>query len=212
MSSHLSIFLVGPMGAGKTTIGRRLAELRGLDFVDSDHEIEQRTGVDIPYIFEKEGESGFRRREKLIIADLTTRPHVVLATGGGAILDPDNRQALGSRGLVVYLHASVEQQLARTERADNRPLLQQASDRRVVLEQLFRTRDPLYREIADVIVETDHRSTKSVIREIEIALNRGIRVTDVVGDLDLETVNGPIVVQKVQATSVDASTVNGRVW
>ena len=172
MASHPNIFLVGPMGAGKTTIGRRLAELRGLEFVDSDHEIEQRTGVDIPYIFEKEGESGFRRREKQVIADLTMRPHVVLATGGGAILDPDNRHALASRGVVVYLHAGIEQQLARTERADNRPLLKQAVDRRMVLEQLFQIRDPLYREIADVVIATDHRSTKSVVREIETELDR----------------------------------------
>lgn len=171
MASHPNIFLVGPMGAGKTTIGRRLAELRGLEFVDSDHEIEQRTGVDIPYIFEKEGEGGFRKREKQVIADLTARMHIVLATGGGAILDADNRHVLGSRGLVVYLHASVDQQLARTERADNRPLLKQATDRRAILEKLFETRDPLYREIADIIVATDHRSTKSVIREIESGLD-----------------------------------------
>ncbi|MEQ1440523.1 shikimate kinase AroK [Fontimonas sp. SYSU GA230001] len=173
MSTHPNIFLVGPMGAGKTTIGRRLAELRGLEFVDSDHEIEQRTGVDIPFIFEKEGEAGFRRREKQVIADLTMRSGIVLATGGGAILDPDNRQALAARGVVVYLQASVDQQLLRTARADNRPLLQQASDRRATLEQLFRIRDPLYREIADIVVATDHRSTKSVVREIEDALDQG---------------------------------------
>lgn len=160
------------MGAGKTTIGRRLAELRGLEFVDSDHEIEQRTGVDIPYIFEKEGENGFRKREKQVIADLTTRSHIVLATGGGAVLDPENRHALGSRGVVVYLHASIDQQLARTERADNRPLLKQTADRRAVLEQLFHTREPLYREIADIVIVTDHRSTKSVVREIETELDR----------------------------------------
>lgn len=172
MASHPNIFLVGPMGAGKTTIGRRLAELRGLEFIDSDHEVEQRTGVDIPYIFEKEGENGFRKREKQVIADLTARAHIVLATGGGAILDTDNRHALASRGVVVYLHASIDQQLARTGRADNRPLLQQAADRRAVLEQLFRTRDPLYREVADIVVATDHLSTKSVVREIEAALER----------------------------------------
>lgn len=172
MAVHPNIYLVGPMGAGKTTIGRRLAAARGMDFVDSDHEIEARTGVDIPYIFEKEGEAGFRRREKQIIKELSARQNIVLATGGGAILDPDNRRVLAARGTVIYLHASVAQQLVRTARASNRPLLQQATDRRAVLEQLLRIRDPLYREIADLVVETDHRSARAVIREIEAFLDR----------------------------------------
>lgn len=167
MATGSNIFLIGPMGAGKTTIGRRLAELRALEFVDSDHEIEARTGVDIPYIFEKEGEAGFRKREKQAIAELTMRSGIVLATGGGAILDPDNRQCLAARGYVVYLHASVEQQLARTARADNRPLLQASSDRRETLTRLFAIRDPLYREIADLILITDHRHAKTLIHDIE---------------------------------------------
>jgi shikimate kinase len=170
MAMGSNIFLIGPMGAGKTTIGRRLAELRGLEFVDSDHEIEARTGVDIPYIFEKEGEAGFRKREKQVIADLTTRSGIVLATGGGAILDPDNRQSLSARGYVVYLHASVEQQLARTARAENRPLLQASTDRRETLTQLFATRDPLYREIADLVLVTDHRNAKTLVHDIERGL------------------------------------------
>lgn len=172
MAGHQNIYLVGPMGAGKTTIGRRLADARGLEFVDSDHEIEARTGVDIPFIFEKEGEAGFRRREKQVIEVLTARSNIVLATGGGAVLDADNRLMLSSRGLVVYLHASVAQQLARTERADNRPLLQQAPDRKAVLESLFQIRDPLYREIADLIVDTDHRNARAVVRDIEAYLDR----------------------------------------
>jgi shikimate kinase len=159
------------MGAGKTTIGRRLAETRGMAFVDSDQEIEARTGVDIPYIFEKEGEAGFRRREKATIAELSLRNGIVLATGGGAILDPDNRQVLASRGVVVYLHASLEQQLIRTARADNRPLLN-TPDRREVLSTLFAIRDPLYREIADLVLQTDGRSAKALVHDIEDYLDR----------------------------------------
>src|SRR5690606_9473872 len=166
MSPAPNIFLVGPMGAGKTTVGRRLAQLCRLRFVDSDHEIERRCGVDIPYVFEKEGEAGFRKREAQAIAELSGESGIVLATGGGAILDAQNRQLLAARGVVVYLHASVDQQLARTQRSGTRPLLRQAADRREVLENLFRTRDPLYREIADLIVSTDARSARCVVREI----------------------------------------------
>ena len=122
MMSKTNIFLVGPMGAGKTTVGKRLAETRGMEFIDSDSEIEIRTGVDIPLIFEKEGEDGFRKREKLVIAELAQRSHVVLATGGGAVLDPDNRQWLAARGLVVYLHA--EQSPRLVPQQIHRPLSQ----------------------------------------------------------------------------------------
>lgn len=161
-----NIFLIGPMGAGKTTVGRRLAETRGMQFADSDQEVEARSGVDIAYIFEKEGEAGFRRRERLAIAELCPRSNLVLATGGGAVLDPDNRRLLAAHGFVVYLHASVEQQVARTERADTRPLLR-VGNRRETLEQLLRIRDPLYREIADLIVDTDGRNARALAREIE---------------------------------------------
>ncbi len=167
MSKKSSIFLVGPMGAGKTTVGKRLGETLGLEFIDSDHEIELRTGVDIPYIFEKEGEPGFRRREKAVIADLTLRQGIVIATGGGSVLDPENRQCLSARGFVVYLHASVEQQLARTARSDNRPLLKNSASRREVLQDLFAQRDPLYREIADLVLDTDERSAKTLVKEIQ---------------------------------------------
>ena len=166
MSKPSNIFLVGPMGAGKTTVGRRLAEARGLDFADSDQEVEARTGVTIAFIFEKEGESGFRKRERQVICELSQRSGLVLATGGGAILDPDNRQWLSARGYVVYLHASIEQQLARTERTDTRPLLQ-GGNRRETLERLFSTRDPLYREIADLVLHTDGRNARALAREIE---------------------------------------------
>jgi shikimate kinase len=172
MAQKTNIFLVGPMGAGKTTVGKRLSESRGMQFVDSDHEIELRTGVDIAFIFEKEGEAGFRRRERAVIADLTTRPNIILATGGGSVLEPDNRQALSARGFVVYLHATVDQQLHRTSRTENRPLLQGVDDRRDVLEKLFAVRDPLYREIADLVLQTDGRNAKILAREIEDHLAR----------------------------------------
>jgi len=163
--------IIGPMGAGKTTVGKRLAELRGLEFVDSDQEVERRTGVDIAFIFEKEGEDGFRRREKQVIAELTARPRVVLATGGGAVLDAENRQHLAGRGFVVYLHADVDQQLRRIGHASHRPLLQ-GVDRRETLEGLLAERDPLYREIADLVVDTGSRNARLLAQEIENHLNR----------------------------------------
>ena len=167
-----NIFLIGPMGSGKSAVGKYLSPLVRAPFFDSDSEIERRTGVDIPYIFEKEGEAGFRKRERGVIAELTGRQNIVLATGGGAILDADNRQALSARGFVVYLHASVDQQLARTARTDNRPLLQNAPDRREVLERLFAHRDPLYREIADLLLHTDGRNARVLARDIEDHLER----------------------------------------
>ncbi len=166
-----NIFLVGPMGAGKSTIGRQLARALHLPFEDSDRVIEERTGVDIPFIFEMEGEAGFRRREKAVIDELTARDGIVLATGGGAVMDPDNRRRLASRGLVIYLRTSVDQQLARTARDRNRPLLQ-TEDPRARLESLYRARDPLYREIADMIVDTDGRSVREVVGYLQRALRR----------------------------------------
>ena len=165
MRSRSNIFLVGPMGAGKTTVGKRLAELRGMNFVDSDHAVEERTGVDIAFIFEKEGEAGFRKREKQVIAELTAGHNLVLATGGGAVLDADNRQHLAGRGFVVYLRASIDHQLRRTGRTESRPLLQTGNPRET-LERLFTVRDPLYREVADLIVEADGANARMLAQDI----------------------------------------------
>ena len=153
------------MGAGKSAVGRQLARLLHLEFVDSDEEVESRTGVDIPFIFEKEGEEGFRKREAKVIAELSKKDGIVLATGGGAVMDPNNRNHLGARGFVIYLHTSVDQQLARTRKGRDRPLLA-TDDPRTVLEALMATREPLYREIADLTVETDGRKVRAVANEI----------------------------------------------
>jgi shikimate kinase len=165
MNTPGSIFLTGPMGAGKSTIGRQLAKQLSMSFHDSDHEIEQRTGVDIPLIFELEGEAGFRKREAEVIDALTRLPGIVLATGGGAILDPENRTRLASRGKVIYLYTSVDQQLSRTSHDRNRPLLQ-SPDPRTTLEELLAIRDPLYREVADLIIDTDGMRVRDVVRKI----------------------------------------------
>lgn len=153
------------MGSGKTSLGRRLASLLDMDFVDSDHEIERRTGVDIPFVFEKEGEAGFRRREHDILEELTGRDGVVVATGGGAVLDAATRARLHAAGHVIYLHASVDQQLQRTARSKHRPLLR-SGDRRATLTRLFNERDALYRETAHRIVSTDGRNTRALAQEI----------------------------------------------
>ncbi len=165
MKHPKNIFLVGPMGAGKSAVGRQLARALRLAFRDSDDEVESRTGVDIPFIFEKEGEEGFRKREAAAVDDLSQLDGIVLATGGGAILNEDNRRNLGGRGFVVYLYTTVGQQLARTARGRERPLLENA-DPRGTLENLLEQRDPLYREIADLVVETDGRKVRSVVNEI----------------------------------------------
>ncbi len=165
MDARANIFLVGPMGAGKTTIGRRLAEALGMDFADSDQEIEARTGATIPWIFDVEGEAGFRKREKAVIDELTRRPNLVLATGGGAVLDPENRRHLQARGTVIYLHASLDELLARTRKDRNRPLLQTA-DPRARLETLLREREPLYREVADIVFETGQRGIRQAVHAL----------------------------------------------
>lgn len=160
-----NLILVGPMGAGKSTIGRLLAKELHLPFKDSDKEIEVRTGADIPWIFDVEGEQGFREREQAVLVDLCQEDGLVLATGGGAVLRQANREALRAGGRVVYLHTSVEQQLERTARDRNRPLLRTANPEQV-LRELMATRDPLYREIADVIIETDQRPPRMVVQEV----------------------------------------------
>jgi len=160
-----SVFLVGPMGSGKTAVGRQLASRLGYRFVDSDAEIERRTGVDIPYIFEKEGEAGFREREREALDALTGRSRVLVSTGGGAVLDPANRDRLRSRGCVVYLRTSVKQQFARTRRSGHRPLLSN-DDPLGTLERLMLVRAPLYEEAADLVVDTDGRKVGAVVEEI----------------------------------------------
>ncbi len=166
-----SFFLVGPMGAGKSTIGRQLARALKLRFIDSDREIETRTGVDIPLIFELEGEAGFRAREQAVIDELTGQPEVVLATGGGAVLHPENRKNLTSRGCVIYLHASVQQQMKRTARDRNRPLLLTEEPRKRLTE-LMAVREPLYLEVADLVVDTDGRKVGEVVGKIMDALSK----------------------------------------
>ncbi len=177
MLDKTSVFLIGPMGSGKTAVGRHLSRALSLPFYDSDAEIERRTGVDIPFIFEKEGEAdipfifekegeaGFRQREREAIEALTLLPHIVLATGGGAVLLPQNRRHLAERGCVVYLQTSVAQQAHRVRYGKNRPLLPDG-DTTARLEQLMDARAPLYSEIADITVSTDGRRVHSVAEQI----------------------------------------------
>ncbi len=153
------------MGAGKSTIGRLLAQELGLEFRDADREIEERSGVDIPWIFDKEGEPGFRERETAMLDELSQMSGVLVSTGGGVVGRPENF-ALMQRGTVVYLHASVNEQVRRTAKDKKRPLLQNANPRKV-LKELMEKRDPLYRELADIIVDTDGRSPRTVVNELK---------------------------------------------
>ncbi len=164
MKEH-NIFLIGPMGVGKTTIGKQLSLCLSHSFKDSDKEIEDLTGVSIPLIFELEGEAGFRRREREMLDQLTQLDHLILATGGGVVLDPDNRAYLSQRGIVIYLYAAATHLLKRTSRTKNRPLLQ-IDNPQEKIKQLLRERVPLYESIADVKVETGRRTVKAVVKEI----------------------------------------------
>jgi len=166
MAEKRNIFLVGPMGAGKSTIGRELADKLHLEFFDSDHEIERRTGADIAWVFDLEGEEGFRKREESVIEDLSERQGIVLATGGGSVISSQVRNRLSARGFVVYLETTIDKQVARTQRDRRRPLLQTEEEPRTVLENLAVERNPLYEEIADVIVQTDDQSAKVVASKI----------------------------------------------
>jgi shikimate kinase len=165
VKDYRRIFLVGPMGAGKSTIGRLLARALKLGFADSDTEIEERTGADIPWIFDVEGEEGFRDREEQVIAEMTLLDHTVLATGGGVVMRESNRRLLAERGFVVYLHATLEEQLRRTRGDRNRPLLNR-DDPEVVLRQLYEIRDPLYRGIADHVIDTDSSSPRVIAQRL----------------------------------------------
>jgi shikimate kinase len=165
MLGQRNVYLIGPMGSGKTAVGRRLATLLGLEFVDSDAEIEKRTGVDIRYIFEKEGEARFRERERDVIADLTALEGVVMATGGGVILDAANRERLAKTGTVVYLETTLDTLVRRTKAAKTRPLLMN-DDPRAVLERMMLVRRPLYEDAADLRIETTGRQVRAVAADI----------------------------------------------
>jgi shikimate kinase len=165
MKGKRNIFLIGPMGAGKTTIGKQLATMLKMEFVDTDKELEARTGAPIDWIFDIEGEDGFRVRETSVIEELTQRQGIVLATGGGAVCAKENREYLAARGTVVYLRTSIEQQLERTRKDKKRPLIQ-VDDREQALLNLQADREPLYEEIADVFVSTDANTVKVVASQI----------------------------------------------
>jgi len=166
-----NVFLIGLMGAGKTSVGRLLARRLGKTFYDCDHEIERCTGVRVPLIFEIEGEAGFRARECRMLAQLTQRSNVVLATGGGAVLATENREVLKARGMVVYLCASPADLYQRTKHDRNRPLLQTENPLQK-LTDLYHERDPLYREIADLVVDTGNQSLSSLAHRLEQRLAR----------------------------------------
>lgn len=170
MAEQRNIFLIGPMGAGKSTIGRHIAQMLHLNFYDSDAEIEKKTGADIAWVFDVEGEQGFRNREQDMVDLLTQKHGIVLATGGGAVIAPENRTHLSARGIVVYLKTSVNKQLARTLKDKRRPLLQ-SDDPRSVLEDLAEKRNALYDEIADYTIETDDQSAKVVASQIVTLLD-----------------------------------------
>ena len=160
-----NLYIVGPMGSGKTAVGKHVARTLGMPFFDSDHEIEQRTGADIPLIFEREGEPGFRRREREMIAELVQREGVVLATGGGAVLADENRRLLRENGWVVYLETSVAQQAERAGRTRHRPLLHGA-DPEQRLAELMRIREPLYREVANCTISTTRKRVNQVAERL----------------------------------------------
>ncbi|MEQ8663379.1 MAG: shikimate kinase AroK [Gammaproteobacteria bacterium] len=165
MSEQPRIFLIGPMGTGKTTIGAQLARQLGYAFVDADQEIERRTGASVALIFDVEGEAGFRERERRMIDELTQRDDIVLATGGGAVLAEENRRCLAERGLVVYLRTSVDTLLKRMRFDTSRPLLQTA-DPEQTLRDIIAVREPLYAAIADLVIDTGRLSVRQVVKRI----------------------------------------------
>ncbi|ABF14048.1 shikimate kinase AroK [Candidatus Palibaumannia cicadellinicola] len=172
MVEKRNIFLIGPMGAGKSTIGRQLAQQLNMEFFDSDQEIERLTGADIGWVFDVEGEDGFRSREEKVINELTEKQGIVLATGGGSIKSRETRNRLSARGVVIYLDTTIEKQLVRTKRDKKRPLLQAKIPSREVLEALARERNPLYEEIADITIRANEQSAKVVAYHIISMLER----------------------------------------
>ncbi|CAL4324080.1 shikimate kinase AroK [Buchnera aphidicola] len=166
MFEKRNIFLIGPMGAGKSTIGRQLSKELNMEFCDSDQEIEKRTGADISWVFDIEGESGFRVREEKVINELTNMHKIVLATGGGSILSKKIRNLLSSRGIIVYLKVTVEKQLMRTKTDKHRPLLNTSEPAEVVLKKLSIIRNPLYEEISDVSIDTNNKNSKIIVVNI----------------------------------------------
>lgn len=165
MSTVNNVFLIGPMGAGKTTIGKQLARIIGMDFYDIDSAIEESCGASIDWIFDIEGEAGFRDREAKMIEELTQKRGIILATGGGSVLSEENRTYLASRGCVIYLKATIEQQLERTVKDTRRPLLQ-TGNKQAVLEEMREVREPLYDEIADFTISTNTKSIRAVVANI----------------------------------------------
>ncbi len=170
MSLPKRVVLVGPMGAGKSTIGRMLAREIGYRFLDSDRIIEERCGANIPWIFDVEGEEGFRQRETAMLRELSEEVGTVLATGGGAVMRPENHALLKKASVVVYLRTSIEQQVERTRKDRNRPLLQN-DDPEAVLRKLFALRDPIYTELADIVMHTDRKSPRLVVRQLVNRVN-----------------------------------------
>lgn len=160
-----NIFLIGPMGAGKTTIGRQLAKRLSSKFYDSDYEIEQRTGVNIPLIFELEGEEGFRKRESQVISELVTLKNIVLSTGGGSVLDPENRKALSDNGLIIYLKSTAGKLFSRTADDKRRPLLQ-TDDRLDKIKKLLAEREPVYLSMANEVIDTHDLGIKQITQKI----------------------------------------------
>ena len=166
MRARSNIYLIGPTGSGKTAVGRQLARETGLDFIDSDQEIEKRTGVEIAYIFEREGEPGFRERETEMIRELSKLDGAIVATGGGAVLSAENRKCLAGSGIVVYLKTGIREQLRRTGRSRKRPLLNRDNPRQV-LEDMAGIRNPLYEEIADLTLDTSNQRVRAVARQLK---------------------------------------------
>ena len=162
-----NIVLIGPMGSGKTTVGRRLSEKLQIDFHDADHEIIDKTGVSIDHIFDVEGEEGFRKRETDVLKELCIKPNIVLATGGGAVISKENREFIKNSGSVIYLSSSVDQILRRTAKSKTRPLLENSSNRRKTISDIIDSRDPLYREVATIIINTNGKKLIEIINEIQ---------------------------------------------